>query len=240
MKKIFALIAFYYFCIISLLASNKLIYTSDDGDIIIPQTTTWGIGVTMVSNTYSNGTGCITFSNEITEIGDKAFCCDNVTETGSNASGVSGTGNDIFWDTNHLTSVVIPYSIVKIGAYAFNGCSYVQTIKVQCVEPPIVGTGAFNGINKSTCKLFVSKGSKQAYLAAEQWKDFANIIEEDFLIKGDVNRDQRVSVSDISALISYLQKPTSTINKNTADANGDGVINTDDVEVIKTLLLGGN
>ena len=62
-------------------ANNEIWYTSTDGEIIEPYSgwyndnadalTTFGVNI--VSNTYKDGKGVITFSGDVTEIGERAF-----------------------------------------------------------------------------------------------------------------------------------------------------------------------
>jgi hypothetical protein len=51
---------------------NEIWYTSTDGNIITPYKKDV-FGANIVSNTYENGKGIITFDGEVTSIGDSAF-----------------------------------------------------------------------------------------------------------------------------------------------------------------------
>ena len=42
-----------------------------------------------------------------------------------------------------------------------------------------MGDGVFENVDKNICELRVPKGHKAEYEAAEQWKEFAKIIEHD-------------------------------------------------------------
>lgn len=77
---------------------TELYYTSTDGQIVTPYGTNWG-GAKIVSNTYNDGKGIITFEGEVTSIGEKAF-----------------------YDCTSLTSITIPEYITSIGEQAFAGC----------------------------------------------------------------------------------------------------------------------
>ncbi len=59
-------------------SNNKILYTSSDGNIVTPYATDV-FGATIVSNTYENGQGVITFDGEVTKIGERAFYnCSNL------------------------------------------------------------------------------------------------------------------------------------------------------------------
>ncbi|MDR1814919.1 MAG: hypothetical protein LBR18_08770 [Tannerella sp.] len=70
----------------------------------------------------------------------------------------------------------------KDALYAL-GCSNIQSIHCKSSTPPTVitifsKTSPFEGINSSTCILYVPTGSKAAYQTAVYWDTFVNIIEE--------------------------------------------------------------
>jgi hypothetical protein len=78
-------------------ANNEIWYTSSDEDVVNPATSAFGVNI--VSNTYEDGKGVITFDGDITSIGNLAF------------------------DTRYdLTSITIPNSVTSIGDYAFGEC----------------------------------------------------------------------------------------------------------------------
>ena len=49
----------------------------------------------------------------------------------------------------------------------------------KILAPINVNSNVFFGINKTTCKLYVPKGTYSNYLGATGWRDFTNIIEEE-------------------------------------------------------------
>ena len=59
------------------------------------------------------------------------------------------------------------------------------TSRIKChafippVCKPIIWRGVFDGIDKTACTLKVPKGSNDAYMQADGWKDFVNIEEVD-------------------------------------------------------------
>ena len=98
--------------------NNEIWYTSTDGEVVIPNATDV-FGANIVSNTYENGQGVITFDGCVTKIGNFAFT-----------------------NCSNLTSVTIPDSITLIGSWAFNGCSSLTGVTIPDSVTSI-GNGAF-------------------------------------------------------------------------------------------------
>ena len=87
---------------------NKIYYTTSDGKKLFPYTTEpAAFGAILVSNTYEDGQGVLTFDDTITSIGEKAF-----------------------YRCTSLTSVTFPDSVTSIGEYAFDGCSSLTSVTI--------------------------------------------------------------------------------------------------------------
>ncbi len=85
----------------------EIFYTSTDGNIVIPYESNI-FDANIVSNTYSNGQGVITFDGPITRIDDYAF---------------------MFCES--LASIIIPYGVISIGKAAFAHCSALTSITIS-------------------------------------------------------------------------------------------------------------
>ena len=57
------------------------------------------------------------------------------------------------------------------------------------------------------------------------------------MLKGDVNGDGKVNVSDVSTLINMILGVVST-DQDRADVNGDGRVNVSDVTALINIILG--
>lgn len=86
---------------------NKIYYTTDNNQVLTPSGT---FGANIISNTYSNGQGVITFDGAVTEIGDRAF-----------------------YNKERLTSIQYPLSVTRIGDRAFDSA---YSYDVDCISTP--------------------------------------------------------------------------------------------------------
>ena len=102
--------------------NNEIWYTSTDGNIVTPNATDV-FGANIVSNTYENGKGIITFDGNVTEIGYMAFQkCSSLTSV-TIPDSVTSIGDWAFARCNSLTTISISDSVTEIGYWAFYGCS---------------------------------------------------------------------------------------------------------------------
>jgi hypothetical protein len=110
-------------------ADNEIWYTSNDGNVVTPYSTSV-FGANIVSNTYENDRGVITFDNSITSIGTRAFsnCTSLVSITIPNS--VTSFKLRAFEGCSSLTSVTIPESVTNIGRYTFEDCSSLTSVNI--------------------------------------------------------------------------------------------------------------
>ena len=119
--------------------------------------------------------------------------------------GITKIGTHSFFACYPITYIHIPNSVKTIELFAFASCTDLDTIilgnSVDSIEvaafrindrlktiysmnpiPPAAHTGAFDSFNSFfiQCTLHVPVGSLQAYKNAEVWKNFKNIVENDF------------------------------------------------------------
>ena len=121
--------------------TNEIWYTSSDGEVVTPCATDV-FGANIVSNTYENGQGVITFDGNVTQIGEKAFnkCSSLTTITMPNS--IKTIGILAFGVCSSLTNIDIPNSVTHIEERAFISC--IGLTRVTLPESVIsIGNRAF-------------------------------------------------------------------------------------------------
>ena len=109
--------------------NNQIWYTSSDGNVVKPYKTN-AFGANIISNTYNNGKGVITFDSDVTMIGNQAFIgCDSLTSV-TIPDSVTTIGENVFYWCESLTSVNIPDSVTTIGMSAFARCDSLTSITI--------------------------------------------------------------------------------------------------------------
>lgn len=93
----------------------------------------------------------------------------------SNQENVMVIKNSEFIGRKDLKEAHIPNNIVKIGRYAFQYCSNLESIYCEPLTPPELGFCAFDGIPKGF-KIYVPRAAEKAYKVADGWKKYANQI----------------------------------------------------------------
>ena len=131
---------------------NCIYYTSSDGNIVNPYEIDQ-FGAKIISNTYENGRGTITFGGLVTNIGDSAF-----------------------YSCHRLTSITIPQYVDDILHFAFYECSLLYSITCLGTTPPnplnIRGLKSFQNYDVT---LYVPCESLADYQAHEVWSLFNEI-----------------------------------------------------------------
>ena len=178
---------------------NKIYYTTTDGKKLFPYNSGGAtFGAILISNTYDNGQGVLTFDDTITSIGDHAFyhCSslasitipDSVTSLGDYAffycssltnvtivNGVTSIGNSAFNGCKSLASITISDSVTSIGSQVFSFCPSLAEVYCKPTTPPIGDYDMFNS-NVSGRTIYVPTESVEAYKSASYWRNYADDI----------------------------------------------------------------
>ena len=102
------------------LRNNQIWYTSKDGEVLDPAYPD-RFGVNMLSNTYENGIGIMTFDGELTAVGEGA--CRNKSFTSITLpESVTSIGDYAFEICQSLTDINMPEAVTEIGYRAFQLC----------------------------------------------------------------------------------------------------------------------
>ena len=114
--------------------------------------------------------------------------CNAIIETANNTliagckntiipNNVASIGEAAFYGCSGLTSIDIPNSVTSIGDGAFDKCSNLTSVTALNPTPVAITNYVFT--NRTNATLYVPKGSKDAYKAADYWKEFKEIVEID-------------------------------------------------------------
>ncbi len=138
-------------------------------------------GITSIGNSAFQGCtslASVTIPKEVTSIGQNAFQdCSSIAYLAF-PEGVTTIHSSLFQGCKGLISVSLPSTITSIEDCAFQGCVTLKEIYILNETPPDMGFEVFTDVVKSSCKIYVPKGSLCDYKEAELWKDFPSIIEE--------------------------------------------------------------
>ncbi len=206
------------------------VYDSRDNCNAIIQTAT---------NTLLFGFKSTIIPNTVTTIANSAFqrCVDLTAITIPNS--VTTILGWTFVECPNLTSVSIGSGVTKIDANSFdfnNTTANLKYVRVLGTTPPTLVSDAFSSPTFSEGTLYVPKGCLSTY-KCWPWEKFNTMVESDF-IKGDVNVDNEVNATDITALINHLLN-VQAYPHFTTDVNNDNTVNVTDVTDIITQILGG-
>ncbi len=149
-------------------------YCSSLTSVTIPNSVT---SIEYEAFSWCTGLMSVTIPNSVTTIGEGAFYnCSGLTSVTIPYS-VTSIGSLAFYNCSGLMSVTIPNSVTTIGEFAFANCSGLTCVTCEAVTPPTLGEryDTFYGVNK-TIPLYVPGPSIDLYKAADQWKDFMNIL----------------------------------------------------------------
>ena len=142
------------------------------------KTVTIEYGITSIGDYVFRGCSGLTeltLPNGVMSIGGNAFeGCSGLTEL-TLPNSVTSIGGNAFEGCSGLTELILPNSVTSIGESAFYLCSGLSKITSLAEIPPVCGSGVFDGVNKTNCKLIVPVISVTAYKQAEVWNEFSNI-----------------------------------------------------------------
>ena len=148
----------------------------------------------------------VTIPNSVTSIGESAFCRCSGLRSVTIPNSVTSIGESAFMECTSLCSMTIPNSLTSIDCYTFASCYGLKSLTIPSSVTRI-GEGAFcytglssiiaeseipptlffnegyeniymfEGVDKSTCILYVPIGCKSAYENDWGWNGFQNIVE---------------------------------------------------------------
>lgn len=134
-----------------------------------------------------------------------------------------------------LKAVSLPSKLTEIGDEAFRYCDDLESVVIKNPVPPTI-----SGLTFSKCQgvtLYVPKGCVGAYRSADYWRYFEHITEMTG-VKGDVNQDGDVNISDVMWTVNaILGNSDRIVPMEFIDVNADGVVTISDVTDIVKIIL---
>lgn len=90
---------------------------------------------------------------------------------------VTSIGACAFNGTRNLEEITIHENVKVIEVWAFRDCEKLKNVYCKATTPPSLQGEVFQRID-SSAKIYVPIGSGESYRTADNWKDYATIIEE--------------------------------------------------------------
>lgn len=162
--------------------------------------------------------------------------CDHINGTPFMTQNMSYIGNFAIFNQSQHPKITVPQRVYYIGTHAMSGITELREITSEALKVPALGDDVWAGINQSAVKLYVKEESLNAYQAAEQWQDFLVDVAQ---LRGDVNSDGFVNVTDATCLRRYLiEGITDGINLNRTDVASNGRTDIADIVAIYNIING--
>lgn len=102
------------------------------------------------------------------------------------AEGTLGTANGAFENCNQVERIVLPSTLTMIGGTAFQNCLSMDTLEMRSVNPPTLGTNAFQSLEVFT--ILVPCHTSSAYSSASGWSGH-DIVEHCESVEGIVTAE---------------------------------------------------
>ena len=114
----------------------------------------------------------------VVRISDYAFQTDNITSIVL-PEGLKSIGNKAFYSCENLTSIELPNGLESIGDYAFAECNNILEIKIGSKKAITASENIFSSDAYNNACLYVPTGRKDFYAKTSPWSNFI-IREMDF------------------------------------------------------------
>ncbi|MCM1233584.1 MAG: leucine-rich repeat protein [Ruminococcus flavefaciens] len=155
-------------------------------------------------------------------------------------SSITSIGSDAFRGSKYLQSISVPEDVTSIGNYAFAGCESLSDIYILNPYCKIENSSISNIWKKNKTEFYGTIRGHKNSTAQEYAEKYGYKFEEmQPVIKGDINNDLLVGVSDVVFLQQYIVKSKNISSEQflAADMNSDGQVNVFDVVILKRRIL---
>lgn len=186
----------------------------------------------------------VSLPNSLTYISGSAFYnCESITSLKIPGS-VTYIGDTSFAECFALKEIELPNSVTTIGSNAFGSNTALEKMTVAWETPLSITSGVFSNTDITKVTLYVPKGTKALYEAAEVWKNFKAIVEmtaEPDYTLGDPNNDGYIDVADLAAQVQFiLGTAGSNLLLAAADMDASGVVEVNDYVALVNVILKQN
>ena len=138
-------------------------------------------------NSFSSIAG---FPNELLGIGQNAFYgCGRLMGEIELPESLVSLGSQAFYGCRNLQGVTLPSNLAVIGSNAFGYCYGLNKIVSRSTTPPVIQSGAFDGVAKDNFTVEVPANAVKKYQADSKWGEFKRIAAHyDFSISRNIAR----------------------------------------------------
>lgn len=190
-------------------------------------------------HTTTNNVKKIVLPGSIKVIGNGAFA-DNEALTDINIpKSVRTIGNNAFEVCKSLEKITLPEGLVSIGEQAFTWCQSLTTVTIPESVNKIGAKAFFKcGTITGNENFFINctKGTAGEKYAKENKIEYKAVAPKK--IKGDVNGDGEVTVTDISLAAAHLKGIKQLSDESRADLDGDGKVSITDISKLAAHIKG--
>lgn len=135
-------------------------------------------------------TSIAAFPDGLLGIESRAFCdCGRLMGILELPESLVSLGAGAFYGCRNLEGIILPSNLYVISSGAFQDCYQINKIVCKSSTPPIVQSGAFDGVAKDNFTVEVPANAVKKYQADVQWGEFRRIAAHyDFSISRDMSR----------------------------------------------------
>lgn len=147
-------------------------------------------------------------------------------------AGVTSISKAAFCNCRNLVTITIPRSMTDIDDLAFYGCKSLTDIFFVAKNLPHTSLSAFQGLRIAGVTLYVPKSTVELFRTTQPWSSFGriHILSE---LKGDINGDNRVDISDAVTVLNIIAAGRYNI---AADLNEDHTIDVADFVTVLNII----
>ena len=168
----------------------EIVFPEDKTELIIPSTFDIINGKdTITYNIDSIAPGSFANKDKVQKL--------TIKDAAEGYAGIKTIAASSFSGCTNLTTVFLPSSLVEIGEKAFNGCSGITNLNIQCASALDINANVFSISDGNKATLFVHKEISDSYNNKDGWNKFSNVVEGVFVgtYKGSIDNENDLTFS---------------------------------------------